>query len=99
VAGKIEPGEDIEGAARREILEETQIRVSRSETSLPPVYVREGGIIWEVYPFLFRVGGQEPTLNKENTGFQWIGPNEIKKDSSVVPLTYKVVDEMLKKLE
>ncbi|MDR1954906.1 MAG: DUF126 domain-containing protein [Candidatus Methanoplasma sp.] len=98
VAGKIEAGELAENAATREIMEETQIRVSRPDASLPPVYVREDGIIWEVYPFLFRTGDQEPVLNKENTGFQWTEPSEMKNESAVVPLTYQVVDEMLKKL-
>jgi len=99
VAGKIENGEVPEEAAPREIFEETQIRVSKSAASLPPIYVREGGIIWEVYPFLFRIEDQAPVLNKENVRFEWILPDEIKKDSSIVPQTFDVVNRMLKKLK
>ena len=96
VAGKIESGEDTESAAVREIFEETQMRVSKPAACLPPIYVREGGIIWEVYPFLFKAGGQEPKLNKENVGSEWIDPADIKKDASVVPQTHDVVIKMLK---
>jgi len=99
VAGKIEPGEDNESAAAREIMEETQIRVSRPNACLPPIYVREGGIIWEVFPFLFRINDQEPVLNKENTGYEWAVPEDIKKDNSNVPQTFDVVSRMLKEFK
>lgn len=99
VAGKIEQGETPENAAPREIMEETQIKVSAPAVSLPPVYVREKDTIWEVYPFLFRIGDQEPVLNKENVGYAWADIDEIKNDASTVPLTHKVVDEMLKGLK
>jgi predicted aconitase with swiveling domain/ADP-ribose pyrophosphatase YjhB (NUDIX family) len=98
VAGKIESGEGPEDAAPREILEETQIRVSRPDAKLPPIYVREGDTIWEVYPFLFRIKDQDPVLNKENVGYEWVRLEEIKKDSASVPQTYDVVDRMLKKI-
>lgn len=98
VAGKIEGDEEPKAAAIREIMEETQIKVSEPDASLPPVYVREGDIIWEVYPFLFRVDDPKPILNKENIGFEWISPNEIGKDASIVPLTNDVVNRMISKL-
>lgn len=96
VAGKIESGEEVENTAKREIMEETQIRVSKPDTSLPPIYVREYDTIWEVYPFLFRVDDPEPVLNSENTQYEWILPNEIKKDETIVPQTFDVVNRMLK---
>lgn len=96
VAGKIEPGENAEDAAAREIMEETQINVSKHNASLPPIYVREGNIIWEVFPFLFRIKDQEPVLNKENVGYEWVLPDDIKKDQSNVPQTFDVVSRMLK---
>jgi len=99
VAGKIEEKEDPEDAAPREIFEETQIKVSRPDASLPPIYVREGNIIWEVYPFLFKVNDPEPVLNKENVSFEWIKPEEIKKDSTIVTQTFDVVNRMMKKLK
>ena len=99
VAGKVEPGEDIKNAAPREIMEETQIKVSEPDACLPPILVREGGTIWEVYPFLFKVKDPKPVLNKENVSFEWILPEDIKKDSSIVPQTYDVVNKMLKILK
>ena len=99
VAGKVEPGEDVEKTAVREIMEETQIKVSKPNARLPPIYVREGNTIWEVYPFLFKINDQKPVLNKENVSFEWIRPEDIKKDSSIVPQTYDVVYRMLKGLK
>ncbi len=97
VAGKMEGEESPEEAAKREIMEETQISVPDPDASLPPVYVREGDVIWEVYPFLFKVKDPKPILNKENVSFEWVDPVEIKKDSSIVPLTHEVVNKMLLK--
>ncbi|AIZ56277.1 nucleoside triphosphatase NudI [Candidatus Methanoplasma termitum] len=99
VAGKVEPGEDIVNTAPREIMEETRIKVSEPDARLPPIFVREGSTIWEVYPFLFRVRNPRPVLNKENLSFEWITPEDIKKDSSIVPQTYDVVNKMLKMLK
>lgn len=99
VAGKIEIDEGTEDAAAREIYEETQIKVLRPDAYLPPIYVREDDVIWEVYPFLFKIKDQEPILNKENVSCEWIGPDEIKRDSSIVPQTFDVVDRMLKKMK
>ncbi|MCL2295846.1 MAG: DUF126 domain-containing protein [Methanomassiliicoccaceae archaeon] len=98
VAGKVESNESLESAASREIMEETQIRVSKPDACLPPIYVREMDVIWEVYPFLFKVEDQDPVLNKENTGYEWIKPDEIKKDQSIVPQTSDVVNKMMKHL-
>ena len=99
VAGKVEIGEERENAASREIMEETSIRVSTPDASLPPIYVRERDILWEVYPFLFRVDNPEPVLNDENVKYEWILPDEIKKDQTIVPQTNDVVHRMLKKLK
>jgi len=99
VAGKVEVGEDPEDTAVREIMEETQISVSKPVARLPPVYVREKDVIWEVYPFLFRVRDQDPKLNKENVGYEWVIPDDLKGDMSAVPLTHEVVSKMLKGLE
>jgi predicted aconitase with swiveling domain/8-oxo-dGTP pyrophosphatase MutT (NUDIX family) len=95
VAGKIETGEIPEAAAAREIMEETAISVSAPDSVLSPVFVREDDIIWEVHPFLFKVDDADPVLNKENVGFEWISPDKIADDPSVVPLTHRVVNEMI----
>jgi predicted aconitase with swiveling domain/8-oxo-dGTP pyrophosphatase MutT (NUDIX family) len=99
VAGKVEGTEDTESAARREIMEETQIKVFGSDACLPPIYVREHDVIWEVHPFLFRVKDPFPNLNHENVGFEWIDPGMIGKDQSIVPQTFDVVGRMLKELK
>lgn len=77
VAGKIESGEKPADAACREIMEETGISVGEPDASAEPVYVREGSILWKVYPFLFRLDSAEPVLNDENEGFEWVSPEEI----------------------
>jgi predicted aconitase with swiveling domain/ADP-ribose pyrophosphatase YjhB (NUDIX family) len=99
VAGKVEQDESVEAAAPREIMEETQIKVGKHDASLPPVFVREEDTIWEVYPFLFKVNDPTPVLNKENLNYEWIKPEDIRKDSSIVPQTYDVVNKMLKMLK
>ena len=79
--------------ARREIFEETQIKVSEPISSLPPVYVRENNIIWEVYPFLFDAGEQRPILNGENTEYRLVTPDEMK-GLDLVDLTIEMVSNL-----
>lgn len=98
VAGKIENGERPDEAAVREIMEETQIKVNECDVSIPPVYVREENTIWEVYPFLFRTEGSKPILNKENVCFEWKDLNDILENNYFVPLTNKVISEMLSEI-
>ena len=74
VAGKIEPGESPDEAARREILEETGIGVGKAEACLAPIYVREGSRLWKVHPFMFSAEGTEPVLNHENVAYEWVDP-------------------------
>ncbi len=94
VAGKIEIGEDPVDAAKREIMEETGISVSVPDARMDPVYVREGDIVWEVFPFMFNVLDAEPDLNAENEAFEWVVPSEID-DRKNVSLTRYVVDKMM----
>ncbi len=71
VAGKIEKGESPAEAARREILEETEIKVGEPLGQMDPLYVREGKTLFKVYPFHFDAEGQEPVLNSENEKYMW----------------------------
>jgi len=71
VAGKIEAGETPVEAARREIMEETSIKVGEPLGSMDPLYVREGKVLFKVYPFHFDSEGQEPVLNEENEAYVW----------------------------
>jgi 8-oxo-dGTP pyrophosphatase MutT (NUDIX family) len=78
VAGKIEPGESPVEAARREILEETGIKVGEPLGSMDPLYVREGKVLFKVYPFHFDAGDQEPVLNYENEDYRWASVEDAK---------------------
>ena len=77
VSGKIEQGESPVEAARREIMEETQINVANPDEVLKPIYVREGSTLWKVHPFLYRLGSAEPVLNDENVAFDWVDPKDV----------------------
>ncbi len=77
VSGRIEDGEAPVDASRREILEETGVEVGSPDGTMDPVYVREGGTLWKVFPFLYRVSGAEPALNDENEGFEWVPVDEV----------------------
>ncbi len=83
VTGKIESGESPEDAARREILEETELRVGKPAASLEPVYVREGKKLWKVYPFRFGLDDAEPVLNHENEAFRWSEPGSVSCEDTV----------------
>lgn len=95
VSGKKEEGEDILTTAKREIKEETGIDVGEPKASLKPVYVREGNIIWEVYPFMFDASGKTPVLNYENTEYRLVTIDEMK-ELNLVDLTPKMVDDLMK---
>lgn len=97
VSGKIEPGEAPADAAGREIKEETSIEVGIPDAALDPMYVREGKILWKVYPFAYRVPGAEAVLNEENEGFEWVLPEDIPSMDTVSD-TDKVVRTLLGKL-
>ena len=76
VAGKIEKGETPVEAAKREILEETRIKVGEPLGQMDPLYVREGNVLFKVYPFHFDSEGQEPVLNEENEAYVWASVEE-----------------------
>jgi 8-oxo-dGTP pyrophosphatase MutT (NUDIX family) len=94
VAGKIEKDERPEDAAVREIFEETGLRVRPPSASLDPILVREGDVIWNVYPFLFVHDSADVRLNCENSEYRWVLPNEIE-DMKAVTSTYAAVKELL----
>jgi uncharacterized protein len=95
VAGKIEPGESPIEASIREIMEETQIPVGKPDKEMKPFFVREGNILWEVTPFIYRLDSAEPVLNNENVEFEWLTIEEIKKDPKMVVKTYDVLLKLL----
>lgn len=93
-SGKREEGEDIRDTAAREIMEETGMEVSNIVRSLPPVYVREKDVIWEVYGFLFDVRNQIPALNKENVEYRLVTVEEME-GLKLVDLTLEMVRKLL----
>ncbi len=83
VAGKIEDGETPVEAAKREILEETGIKVGEPKGSMDPLYVREGKVLFKVFPFHFDSEGQEPALNDENERYMWASVEDAEKLKTV----------------
>ena len=83
VSGHVERGESPEEAARREIMEETQISVSYPDAEFPVFRVREGNKVYNVHSYLYKLKSADVKLNEENTEFRWIAPSEAKKDESV----------------
>ncbi len=95
VAGKIEDGETPVEAAKREILEETGIKVEDPIADMHVLYVREGRTLFKVYPFHFDAGDQEPVLNDENEGFIWADQEDVK-GRKLITDTLLVMDTFLK---
>lgn len=72
VVGRIEEGESPVAAAKREIMEETGISVFTPDKTEMPILVRDGPLIWKVYPMMYRLSSAEPRLNYENEAFEWV---------------------------
>jgi len=83
VAGKVEDGESPVDAARREILEETSIKVGEPLGSMEPLYVREGKTLFKVFCFHFDAGDQEVVLNEENEKYMWASVEDAEKLKTV----------------
>ena len=97
VAGKIEKGEPADDAAKREIFEETGLRVKKHSAKLDPILVREDGVIWEVNPYLFEHDDVKVKLNRENSEYRWIPFGEMQKLNTVTS-TLTAVKELLSKI-
>ncbi|WP_243030821.1 NUDIX hydrolase [Thermus altitudinis] len=73
--GHLEPGESLEEAAVREVLEETGIRAEVLAPLFPTRYVNPKGVEREIHWFLMR-GEGEPRLEKGMSGLGWFSPEE-----------------------
>lgn len=73
--GHPEPGETLEAAAVREVLEETGVKAEVLAPLFPTRYVNPKGVEREVHWFLMR-GTGEPRLEKGMTGLGWFGLEE-----------------------
>ncbi|MCQ2085548.1 MAG: NUDIX domain-containing protein [archaeon] len=83
VSGHVEAGESPEEAARREIMEETQISVGYPAATAPVFMVRYADTIYVVHSYMYRVSTTDVKLNNENTDCMWISPEEFDADESV----------------
>jgi 8-oxo-dGTP pyrophosphatase MutT (NUDIX family) len=80
--GKIEDGENAEGAAVREVLEETGYRVGHPGRLL----MRSVGEDVDYTTFIKDVDDEfMPKLNDEHTAFGWFVPSEVLDDTQVMP--------------
>ncbi len=94
VAGRVEEGERPTETARREILEETGISVSAPDAVMRPIYVREGKVLWKVWPFLYRLNSANPVINEENEEFDWVDPESLQGKDTVTD-TRTIVEYLL----
>jgi 8-oxo-dGTP pyrophosphatase MutT (NUDIX family) len=97
VAGRVEADESTDDAAKREIFEETGLRVSAHSASLRPILVRENDMVWEVYPYIFVHDVSDVRLNKENIDHRWVLPGEMERMNTVAS-TISVVRELISKV-
>ncbi|MBR2254648.1 MAG: DUF126 domain-containing protein [Candidatus Methanomethylophilaceae archaeon] len=77
VSGSIEDGESPEEAAVREIREETSMEPGPVAATAEQILVREGDVIWELHPFLFRLSSGDVKLNPENVGYEWVPVGDV----------------------
>jgi predicted aconitase with swiveling domain/ADP-ribose pyrophosphatase YjhB (NUDIX family) len=94
VVGKVEEGESPIAAARREVMEETGISVFTPDRTGMPMFVRDGKIIWKIYPMMYRLTSAEPRLNYENEKFKWVNPEDIS-SMKTAPHVQSAVLEMM----
>jgi len=79
---------DPDGAARREVREETGIDPAGLELARrgEPFAVEDADYAWRVHPFLFDCPTREVTTNYETAGFEWVPPTEILRRGTVPDL-------------
>lgn len=94
VSGYIEIGEKPEETAVKEIREETGIKNPRLIKSGEPIYVKGGGIIFQIHPFLFDVDTENIKIDWEHVEYRWIRLEEIEKYDTV-PRLFETLKKVL----
>jgi len=98
ISGIIENNEPPLERAKTEIFEEVGItedktNLLKSANPIDVISPQYGNHKWHIFPFLFQVNDIKINLNWENSDFQWIERNELKKFETVPNL-----DKVLKTL-
>lgn len=83
VSGYIERGEGPEETALKEVREETGITTARLEGRAGVLRVRDGTVLWSIYPFLFETEDEDVVLDWEHTECAWLDLNEVPKYDTV----------------
>ena len=76
-------GDYIERSVLDMFEEETGIKVGFPDASQTHFYVREGDVVWNVHPFLYKVSSDKVELNSENTDFVWVDRGKVSCDGLV----------------
>lgn len=97
VSGGLQPGEVPLEAARREMKEETGLKIGQKEFAIrgEPVYARDGEVLWEIHPFLAEIKEESIALDWEHDEYRWISPTDIG-NYPTVPKLDKVIETLLK---
>jgi 8-oxo-dGTP pyrophosphatase MutT (NUDIX family) len=94
--GKIEPGEGIEAAAVREVLEETGLRVRTGAVIATRIHPMTGARIAYVSA-VPEDGSSQPTPGAELTEIRWVSPAEA--DRLMAGAMYAPVREYLERIQ
>lgn len=94
VSGFIEPGEEDEAAARRELEEEIGVEDAVLRKRLEPQRFRDSDVVWCVHPFLFDIDGLGIELDWEHERLEWVSPEDVARYPTV-PGLQKVVCMLL----
>ena len=77
VSGYIEPGEEDEASAKRELEEEIGNGSLRPTKRLEPQRFRDSDVVWCVHPFLFDVPSRDVRIDWEHDSYEWVSPEDV----------------------
>lgn len=96
ISGYIERGETPEQTGKREAKEECGIIDASLVTIGEDIYVRSGGIIYEITPILMKTESKEVKLNYENSDYVWVDAQSLS-NYETVPKFKETFETMLSK--
>jgi predicted aconitase with swiveling domain/8-oxo-dGTP pyrophosphatase MutT (NUDIX family) len=77
ISGYIERGETPEQTGKRETEEECGIKDAMVKAIGKDIYVRYGGLLFEITPMLMVTSRADVKLNHENSEYSWINPKSL----------------------